>query len=99
MRGLYRGDTLDSQGFIHSSTPDQIIRVANRLFRGNRGMVLLCIDSEKVREEIRYEDAGEGDRFPHIYGPLNTDAVVRVLEFEPSEDGTFKLPREIAHIV
>ena len=99
MRELYRGDTLESQGFIHSSSPDQIIGVANRLFRGKRGMVLLCIDAEKVREEIRYEGAGEGDRFPHIYGPLNTDAVIQVLEFEPSEDGTFKLPKEIAHIV
>lgn len=92
---LYRSDTLDSEGFIHCSTPPQVIKVANAFFSSQHGLVLLCIDSDKVHSEIRYEEAEGGERFPHIYGTLNTDAVVQVLDFEPTEDGLFELPAGI----
>jgi uncharacterized protein (DUF952 family) len=97
--GLYMGDTLGTEGFIHSSTPQQVLKVANRVFRGRKGLVLLCIDPEKVRPEIRYEAAQDGEEYPHIYGPLNVDAVVQALKFEPGEDGTFVLPKEAADAV
>jgi uncharacterized protein (DUF952 family) len=42
-----------------------------------------------VRDE---SPAGGDERFPHIYGPLNLDAVTQVLPFEPSDDGLFSLP-------
>jgi uncharacterized protein (DUF952 family) len=95
-RGAYRGDTLDAEGFIHSSTREQVLRVADARFRGRRGLVLLCIDPALVRAEIRYEPSG-GERFPHLYGPLNLEAVVRVVPFEPQADGTFRLPALDAH--
>ena len=53
--GAYRGDTLDTEGFIHCSTPRQVIGVANSLFKAQRGLVLLCIESDRVKAEIRYE--------------------------------------------
>jgi len=77
----YRGDTLDSEGFIHCSTPKQIDGVAQHLFKGKKDLVLLEIDEKKVRPEIKYEDAGNGKLYPHIYGPLNTDAVINVRDF------------------
>ncbi|MGY3618012.1 DUF952 domain-containing protein [Bradyrhizobium sp. USDA 10063] len=79
--------------FIHCSTPDQLVEVANYLFRGERGLVLLVIDPDRVISPIRYEDAGNGKLYPHIYGPLNSSAVVAVEPFEPSLDGTFELPK------
>jgi uncharacterized protein (DUF952 family) len=89
----YRADTLASEGFIHCSTREQVIRVANALFRGREDLVLLCIDSEMVETEIRYENLEGGDeRFPHVYGPINLNAVVAVLDFAPQADGTFTLP-------
>jgi uncharacterized protein (DUF952 family) len=94
--GAYRGDTLDSQGFIHCSIAQQIERVANRFYRGQQGLVLLCIDSDKAQPEIRYEAAEDAELFPHIYGPLDVDAVVRIVDFSPKPDGMFELPREIA---
>ncbi|MBW4634525.1 MAG: DUF952 domain-containing protein [Iphinoe sp. HA4291-MV1] len=93
--GTYRGDTLDSEGFIHCSTPTQVIKVANYLFPNQKGLVLLCIDSKKVQPEIRYEGIEGGELFPHIYGALNIDAVFKVINFEPGEDGLFTLPEEI----
>ncbi|NMG22904.1 DUF952 domain-containing protein [Brasilonema bromeliae] len=93
--GTYQGDTLDSEGFIHCSTPTQIIKVANTFFRNQKGLVLIFINSEKVQPEIRYEGVEEDELFPHIYGVLNIDAVFKVSDFEPGEDGLFLLTHEI----
>lgn len=90
----YRGDTLESEGFIHCSTPTQVIMVANMFYANQSDLVLLCIDAEKVKAEIRYEGVEEGELFPHIYGALNIDAVVKVVDFEGGEDG-FNLPQEV----
>jgi uncharacterized protein (DUF952 family) len=90
--GAYRGDTLDVQGFIHCSHPEQVAGVANARFRGRNDLLLLCIDEAKLTSELREEEGEPGRLFPHIYGPLNLDAVVRVLDFQPGEDETFALP-------
>ncbi len=81
------------EGFIHCSTREQVIQVANARFQGQSGLVLLCIDTEKVAAEIVYENLEGGPQlFPHIYGELNTNAVVRAAEFEPDAAGYFALP-------
>lgn len=80
-KGEYRGDTLASQGFIHCSTPEQVDEVAQYLFKGKADLVLLEIDETKVTPEIQYEDGGNGKLYPHIYGPLNIDAVINVRDF------------------
>ncbi len=91
--GSYQADTLATEGFIHCSTPTQVIGVANVRFRGQAGLTLLCIEEARVRAAVRYEDCDEtGQQFPHIYGPLNLDAVTQALPFPPQADGTFTLP-------
>jgi uncharacterized protein (DUF952 family) len=91
--GAYRARTFDSEGFIHCSRSEQVIRIADTLFRGQAGLVLLEIDAGRVGAEIRYENC-EGGRelFPHIYGALDPGAVVRVSPFEPGADGSFTMP-------
>ena len=98
--GEYRGDTLDTQGFIHCSTSRQVVGVANSYYPGQHGLVLLCIDPDKLQAELRYEaPAGpaveDEHSFPHIYGPLNTTAVTAVLDFQPGPDGTFTQPENL----
>ncbi|NJK76409.1 MAG: DUF952 domain-containing protein [Oscillatoriales cyanobacterium RU_3_3] len=95
--GFYRGDTLDTEGFIHCSTLPQVTRSANKFFAGKTGLLLLSIDSDKVQAEIKYEEAA-GELFPHIYGPLNVGAVVQVVEFVAGEDGKFELPDGLKEI-
>lgn len=90
--GQYRGDTLDRQGFIHCSTAEQVLVVANARFTGRNDLVLLSIDESRLQSELRYEEGEPGQLFPHIYGPLNLDAVTEVIEFTPAQDGTFRLP-------
>ena len=86
--GEYRAASLASEGFIHCSTPAQVAVTANRFYHGQQGLVLLVIDAGRLTSEVRYE-AADGSLFPHLYGPLNLDAVVEVRAFEPDEDGTF----------
>ena len=97
LEGIYRGDGLDSQGFIHCSTSQQIVKVASALYPAQRELVLLCIVTNKVQSEIKYESAGSEELYPHIYGPLNVDSVVKVVDFEATKEGKFVLPREITN--
>lgn len=91
--GQYHADTLETEGFIHCSTPAQVLIPANALFRGRRDLVLLVIDPHHVDVPIVYEDCYQsGQVFPHIYGALPVEAVVRVVPFRPKEDGSFQLP-------
>ena len=93
--GIYQADTLATEGFIHCSTAAQVLGVANAMFRGQAGLALLTIEEARVQAEIRYEDCyASGQQFPHIYGPLNLDAVIHVADFPPGMDGTFTLPPE-----
>ncbi|MBD2185083.1 DUF952 domain-containing protein [Planktothrix sp. FACHB-1355] len=92
--GFYKGDTLETEGFIHCSTPHQVVKTANKYFDNQKGLVILWIESDKVRAEIRYEGVGE-EHYPHIYGILNIDAVTQVLDFEPLDNGEFELPTNL----
>jgi len=91
--GAYTADSLASEGFIHCSTGEQVIATANRIFKGRQDLLLLSIDSARVKHEIRYENLeGGAQLFPHIYGALALDAVEAVHEFPPRADGSFALP-------
>ncbi|HEY1320744.1 MAG TPA: DUF952 domain-containing protein [Streptosporangiaceae bacterium] len=78
-----RGRTLAEEGFIHASTAEQVPLVAGAYYRGVPDLVLLVIDTERVRPELRYEQVpGQPDPYPHIYGPLNLDAVIETRPFQ-----------------
>lgn len=84
------GRTLADEGFIHASTAEQVAPVANMFYQGRPDLVLLVLDQDRVRPEIRFEPVpGFDEPFPHIYGPLNTDAVVETRPLEPDADGRF----------
>jgi len=95
--GVYTAESLTGEGFIHCSKVDQILRVANTVFGGQHGLVILVIDPIRLTSEIRLEPGTDlaTELFPHIYGPINLDAVVHVLEFEPGADGKFHLPKSL----
>ena len=72
-----RGKSLDEVGFIHCSYDHQVADVAKFLYGDDAPpLVLLTIDATRVASPIKVEDG-----FPHIYGPLHTDAVTEVRPF------------------
>jgi uncharacterized protein (DUF952 family) len=84
--GQYVKSTLDrtlaEEGFIHASQPEQVALVANAFYQGVPDLVLLTIDTERVSSPIRYEQVPSQDLpYPHIYGPLNLDAVIDTRPF------------------
>jgi len=92
----YMADSLQMEGFIHCSTREQILGTANAYFKGKKDLVILCIESDRVKAPIHYENP-EGDprTFPHIYGPLNIKAVLLAVDFPPEADGSFRIPKEL----
>ncbi|HUX21090.1 MAG TPA: DUF952 domain-containing protein [Spirochaetia bacterium] len=103
----YTPPSFGNDGFIHCSTVEQTAQTANLFFRGREGLVLLCIDKERLEATVKYEppvagnveDRRESQLFPHIYGPLNVSSVTLVVDLVPKNDGTFELPVEVENLV
>ena len=88
----YVPERFASEGFIHTThDPVELAAVANRYYRDDpRPYLVLHIDVARVQAPIRIEDPG--GRYPHIYGPLNRDAITAVSEARRDRDGTFVTP-------
>lgn len=74
----YRHESLEIESFIHCSKKDQIKGVLERYFEGVNDLIILTIDSNKVNSGIKYEKALNGEYFPHIFGPINKDAILSI---------------------
>jgi uncharacterized protein (DUF952 family) len=91
--GLFYERSLSNEGFIHASSWRQLDRVANHYFADTNELLLIGVDPAQVKPPIRWEiSASTGDRYPHIYGPLNVDATVILQTFQRSPNGRFELP-------
>jgi uncharacterized protein (DUF952 family) len=89
--GAYTADSLATEGFIHCSDAHQVEWVANQRFRGRDDLVLLHIDPARLGCEVRYENLEGGQQlFPHVYGAIPVAAVVDVVVFRPTADGSFR---------
>lgn len=79
-QGFYEAASLPLEGFIHASADErQVQGVLQRYFAGQAGLVKLTIDTARLTHELKWELAPSvNEEFPHIYGPLNLDAVVQV---------------------
>lgn len=106
--GVYHPASLESDGFIHLSQPPQVLHVANTFYMGQRGLVLLEVETDLLKADLRWEppdsvplmpgknQSSPHGFFPHLYGPLNLEAVVAIHDFPPGADGLFDLPPELA---
>jgi uncharacterized protein (DUF952 family) len=90
--GAYRADSLATEGFIHCSNADQMARVANWFFAGQDDLLVLVLDAGKLSSPLRDEDCGVGEAFPHVYGPINPEAVAEVRSLQRGPDGRWVFP-------
>lgn len=80
--------SLAEEGFIHCSTFAQVESTADRIFRGSGDLLALELEVARIGPELKWERATDvGDEFPHIYGPLNLDAVTGERALTEAEDG------------
>jgi uncharacterized protein (DUF952 family) len=81
--GEYRHDTLATEGFIHCSTREQLPWVVETFYKGQTGLLVLRIDAGKLLPSLKWENPRDASiLFPHIYGPINVDAVAAVIPLE-----------------
>lgn len=75
----YINPSLELEGFIHMSTKSQVAGVLERYFKNSKNLLLLHVDEQLLKAEIRYElSPSLQEEFPHVYGAINLDAVVNV---------------------
>ncbi|MEO6313987.1 MAG: DUF952 domain-containing protein [Chitinophagaceae bacterium] len=80
--GTYATPSLQDEGFIHCSADDaQVAGVLQRYFSDKNDLVKLVIDTDKLKSRFIYEwSPSTADTFPHVYGPLNLDAVIDMIK-------------------
>lgn len=76
--GLYRAKSLETEGFIHCSFADQLDGVIKRYYKGVEKLVILEIESERLMSRVLKEPSTNNEIYPHVYGPINRDAIVGV---------------------
>lgn len=87
---FYEPDAFARDGFIHCCTSAQLSGVASRYYKGASDLVLLVIDRDRLQSELVFENTlGGSELFPHLYGPLNCDAVTQSHHFAVTQDGEF----------
>lgn len=80
---IYMPPAFEQEGFIHLCEKDQIAGVIERYFPEAGDLVLLCIEPQLLESELRYENLlGGEEQFPHLYSPLNLNAVLEVLPIQ-----------------
>ncbi len=90
--GEYAAPSLADEGFIHCSKDiPQLLRVAARLYPGEDRLLVLDVDLEKLTAPLKNEPSRSGEIYPHIYGKLNADAVVRERVLMVDADGGHQL--------
>lgn len=78
--GFYESPSLAEEGFIHCSQENQVAGVLERYFSGKEDLIKLVIDTDKLTSKFVFEwSPSTQDTFPHVYGPINLEAVVDVV--------------------
>ncbi|MDQ3655963.1 MAG: DUF952 domain-containing protein, partial [Chloroflexota bacterium] len=85
----YAPERFEEEGFVHCTDGEEnLLGVANNFYRNDpRPHVVLVLDVARLRSPVRYDDPGQ--IYPHIYGPINLDAVVEVRRAVRLADGSF----------
>ncbi|QEC50659.1 DUF952 domain-containing protein [Baekduia soli] len=76
--GFVTADSLATEGFLHCSTPAQVVATADRIFAGAGDLLVLVVDPARLTAPLRHETADVvGEAFPHVYGTIDVGAVLR----------------------
>jgi phenylacetic acid degradation protein len=94
--GKYIHPSIETEGFIHCSTADQLIDTANIYFDGEQEILVLCIDPSELKSELKYELAPKRKQeFPHIFGPINLEAVKKTIILKRNEINQYTITEKL----
>lgn len=90
-QGQWVSASFATEGFIHASPHEQLVRVANKHYREKVDVSVVGVRIDQLKSELRWEPAA-GSLYPHLYGPLNWDAVDQILPTQREPNGDFLIP-------
>jgi uncharacterized protein (DUF952 family) len=84
-QGAVTGSADDARdGFIHLSTGAQVAGTLERHFAGETGLVVLEIAVARLGDTLKWEPSRGGALFPHCYGVVPLEAIVRTMPGDAS---------------
>ena len=94
-KGKFNGSKKDIEdGYIHFSDKEQLKGTLNKFFFNQKNLILLKIDTFKL-DNLIYEQASDGNMFPHLYSTLDISNVFNEYEIKSNEDGSHILPSNL----
>ena len=94
--GVFHGAPVDrTDGFIHFSAAGQVRQTAARHFAGEPDLLLVTVDPNRLGAALIWEPSRGGALFPHLYGPLALEAVLRVEALPLGPGGAHVFPAAI----
>ena len=87
--GPYAAASLAVEGFVHCTDGmTEMVATANRHYRDDpRAFLVLTVDLDAGGSPWRIED--ERGIYPHVFGPIERAAILRVVEAPRAADGEF----------
>lgn len=83
-KGSYEPPSYQREGFIHCATEEQVDGVLKKHFKQHENLIKLVIDPTRLTSSLRYDKVeSQQQEFPHIYGPLNLEAVTEIVFLDP----------------
>ena len=93
-KGYFIGSKKDLEdGFIHFSGEEQIQGTLKKYYLNQKDLILLKVDTLKL-DHLIWEQASDGNMFPHLYSSLDLNNIVKEFEIHLAEDGTHVLPHK-----
>ena len=90
--GSYSGSSKDiKDGYIHFSGEDQVLGTLKKYYKSEKNLVLLKVETLNL-DHLLWEQASDGNMFPHLYSPLDIKFIVEELEIHLDENGKHVLP-------
>ena len=90
--GTYSGSSKDIEdGYIHFSGDDQIKGTLEKYYSKQKNLVLLKVETLKL-DHLIWEQASDGNMFPHLYSSLDLTNVLEEFEISLNKDGIHEVP-------
>ena len=91
-KGQLTGSKKDLEdGYIHFSVEDQVEGTLKKFYCNQKDLILLKIETLKL-DHLIWEQASDGNMFPHLYSSLDISNVVDEFEIILRDDGSHILP-------
>ena len=88
----FKGSKKDLEdGFIHFSGEEQVDGTLKKYYLNQKELMLLKVDTLKL-DHLVWEQASDGNMFPHLYSLLDLSNVVDEFDITLDDEGNHVLP-------